>query len=74
MHAIEEREGRLDVLVSNAGTANNIVGADGVTAESAHAGATPNTPKSLSVISWCRASDGRAAPPSGFLWGARDAP
>ncbi|MFF4835510.1 SDR family NAD(P)-dependent oxidoreductase [Streptomyces sp. NPDC001315] len=37
MGAIEEREGRLDVLVNNAGIANNIVGADGVTAESAHA-------------------------------------
>lgn len=35
--------------------------------------ATPNTPKSLSVIPCCTASDGRAAPPSGFLWGACDA-
>ncbi|MFD7198425.1 hypothetical protein [Streptomyces sp. NPDC059893] len=30
-------------------------------------------PKSLSVILCRTASDGRAAPPSGFLWGACDA-
>lgn len=35
---------------------------------------TPNTPKSLSVIPRCTAIDGRAAPPSGFLWGACGAP
>jgi NAD(P)-dependent dehydrogenase (short-subunit alcohol dehydrogenase family) len=37
MHLIEEREGRLDVLVNNAGIAENTLGADGVTAEAAHA-------------------------------------
>ncbi|MGW7385016.1 SDR family NAD(P)-dependent oxidoreductase [Streptomyces sp. NPDC054794] len=37
LRAVEEREGHLDVLVNNAGIANNVVGADGVTAESAHA-------------------------------------
>jgi NAD(P)-dependent dehydrogenase (short-subunit alcohol dehydrogenase family) len=36
MRVIEEREGRLDVLVNNAGIANSI-GADGVTGESARA-------------------------------------
>lgn len=34
---IEEREGRLDVLVNNAGIWDNVVGVDGVTAENAHA-------------------------------------
>ncbi|MFD8388573.1 SDR family NAD(P)-dependent oxidoreductase [Streptomyces sp. NPDC059680] len=35
--AIDEREGRLDVLVNNAGIWDGIVGVEGVTAESAHA-------------------------------------
>lgn len=35
--------------------------------------ATLDTPKSLSVIPCRTASDGRPAPPSGFLWGACDA-
>ncbi|NUR60733.1 MAG: SDR family NAD(P)-dependent oxidoreductase [Catenulispora sp.] len=35
MRAIEEREGRLDVLVNNAGLGDHTPGADGVTAESA---------------------------------------
>jgi NAD(P)-dependent dehydrogenase (short-subunit alcohol dehydrogenase family) len=37
MRLVEEREGRLDVLVNNAGIADHTLGADGVTAQSAHA-------------------------------------
>jgi len=37
MRTIEQREGRLDVLVNNAGIWDNVIGADGVSAEAAHA-------------------------------------
>jgi NAD(P)-dependent dehydrogenase (short-subunit alcohol dehydrogenase family) len=37
MKVIEDAEGRLDVLVNNAGIWDSIVGADGITGESAHA-------------------------------------
>jgi NAD(P)-dependent dehydrogenase (short-subunit alcohol dehydrogenase family) len=37
LHTIEEREGRLDVLVNNAGIWDGVVGIDGVSAESAQA-------------------------------------
>jgi NAD(P)-dependent dehydrogenase (short-subunit alcohol dehydrogenase family) len=37
MKVIEDAEGRLDVLVNNAGTWDSIVGADGITGKSAHA-------------------------------------
>ncbi len=37
MRTIDEREGRLDVLVNNAGVWDGVIGVDGVTAASAHA-------------------------------------
>lgn len=36
MRTIEQREGRLDVLVNNAGIGDHTLGADGVTAQAAH--------------------------------------